>query len=151
MICVGGILDRIQSPEDLKKLNLQEMEQLCKELRRFLLRAVSKTGGHLASNLGVVELTVALEYCFRLPQDKIVWDVGHQAYIHKMLTGRKEGFPLCVSWMGSVGSRNPMKALVTLLRQAIVPHLFQRLWVLQKQEICRAEKTMSLLSLAMVP
>lgn len=92
MICVGGILDRIQSPEDLKKLNLQEMEQLCKELRRFLLRAVSKTGGHLASNLGVVELTVALEYCFRLPQDKIVWDVGHQAYIHKMLTGRKEGF-----------------------------------------------------------
>lgn len=92
MICVGGILDRIQSPEDLKKLNLQEMEQLCKELRRFLLRAVSKTGGHLASNLGVVELTVALEYCFRLPQDKIVWDVGHQAYIHKMLTGRREGF-----------------------------------------------------------
>ena len=63
---------------------------LCKELRRFLLRSVSKTGGHLASNLGVVELTVALEYCFNLPEDKIVWDVGHQAYIHKILTGRKE-------------------------------------------------------------
>ena len=68
------------------------MAVLCKELRKFLLQKVSKTGGHLASNLGVVELTVALEYCFDLPKDKIVWDVGHQAYIHKILTGRKEGF-----------------------------------------------------------
>ena len=119
MICVGGILDRIQSPEDLKKLNLQEMEQLCKELRRFLLRAVSKTGGHLASNLGVVELTVALEYCFRLPQDKIVWDVGHQAYIHKMLTGRKEGF-------SALRQLDGLSGFPKLLRQ----------------EICRAEKTM---------
>lgn len=68
------------------------MAVLCKELRKFLLQKVSKTGGHLASNLGVVELTVALEYCFDLPKDKIVWDVGHQAYIHKILTGRKKGF-----------------------------------------------------------
>ncbi len=68
------------------------MEQLCKEVRKFLLRSISKTGGHLASNLGVVELTVALEYCFSVPQDKIVWDVGHQAYIHKILTGRKDEF-----------------------------------------------------------
>lgn len=85
-------LEQIQSPDDLKKLSIPQMEQLCKEIRRFLLRSVSKTGGHLASNLGVVELTVALEYCFHLPQDKIVWDVGHQAYIHKILTGRKKDF-----------------------------------------------------------
>lgn len=89
---VGSILNRIQSTGDIKKLNEGELKQLCKELRKFLLQKVSKTGGHLASNLGVVELTVALEYCFDLPQDKIVWDVGHQAYIHKMLTGRKDRF-----------------------------------------------------------
>lgn len=86
------ILNRIHSTEDIKKLNGEELAIMCKELRKFLLQKVSKTGGHLASNLGVVELTVALEYCFDLPKDKIVWDVGHQAYIHKILTGRKEGF-----------------------------------------------------------
>lgn len=86
------ILNRIHSTEDIKKLNGEELAILCKELRKFLLQKVSKTGGHLASNLGVVELTVALEYCFDLPKDKIVWDVGHQSYIHKILTGRKEGF-----------------------------------------------------------
>ena len=89
---MDGILKHIHSTEDIKNLNEKELKQLCKELRRFLLQKVSKTGGHLASNLGIVELTVALEYCFHLPEDKIVWDVGHQAYIHKMLTGRKEGF-----------------------------------------------------------
>lgn len=85
-------MNRIHSTEDIKKLNGEELAILCKELRKFLLQKVSKTGGHLASNLGVVELTVALEYCFDLPKDKIVWDVGHQSYIHKILTGRKEGF-----------------------------------------------------------
>lgn len=89
---MSEILNQIQKKDDLKKLNEEELKTLCKELRRFLLRSVSKTGGHLASNLGVVELTVALEYCFNLPEDKIVWDVGHQAYIHKILTGRKEQF-----------------------------------------------------------
>ncbi len=89
---MSEILNQIQKKDDIKKLNEEELKTLCKELRRFLLRSVSKTGGHLASNLGVVELTVALEYCFNLPEDKIVWDVGHQAYIHKILTGRKEQF-----------------------------------------------------------
>ena len=78
---MDGILKHIHSTEDIKNLNEKELKQLCKELRRFLLQKVSKTGGHLASNLGIVELTVALEYCFHLPEDKIVWDVGHQAYI----------------------------------------------------------------------
>lgn len=85
-------MDSIQSPEDLKHLTEEEMYRLAKEIRCFLLKNMSKTGGHLASNLGVVELTLALHFCFQFDEDKIVWDVGHQAYIHKILTGRKEKF-----------------------------------------------------------
>ncbi|MFO7888021.1 MAG: 1-deoxy-D-xylulose-5-phosphate synthase [Eubacteriales bacterium] len=82
-------LDNINSPEDLKKLNIDELEILCDEIRDFLIKTLSKTGGHLASNLGVVELTVALHYVYNSPVDKMIWDVGHQSYIHKILTGRK--------------------------------------------------------------
>ena len=84
------ILDRIHKPDDLKKLNLLEKNKLAEEIREYILEVVSKNGGHLASNLGVVELTIALHSVFDLPQDKIVWDVGHQSYVHKILTGRKE-------------------------------------------------------------
>ena len=84
------ILDRINKPDDLKKLNLLEKNKLAEEIREYILEVVSKNGGHLASNLGVVELTIALHSVFELPQDKIVWDVGHQSYVHKILTGRKE-------------------------------------------------------------
>ena len=89
---MDGFLDKIQTSKDIRRLDKKALESLCKELRRFVIRSVSKTGGHLASNLGVVELTVALTYCFQFPKDKIVWDVGHQAYIYKALTGRKERF-----------------------------------------------------------
>ena len=84
------ILDRVNEPNDLKKLNILEKNELTKEIRNYILEIVSKNGGHLASNLGVVELTIALHSIFNLPEDKIVWDVGHQAYVHKILTGRKE-------------------------------------------------------------
>ena len=84
------ILDRINKPDDLKKLNLLEKNKLAEEIREYILEVVSKNGGHLASNLGVVELTIALHSVFDLPQDTIVWDVGHQSYVHKILTGRKE-------------------------------------------------------------
>ena len=84
------ILDRINKPDDLKKLNLLEKNKRAEEIREYILEVVSKNGGHLASNLGVVELTIALHSVFDLPQDKIVWDVGHQSYVHKILTGRKE-------------------------------------------------------------
>ena len=84
------ILDKIENPKDLKKLNIKEKEILAKEIREEIIDTVSKTGGHLASNLGVVELTIALHSVFNMPEDKIVWDVGHQTYVHKMLTGRKE-------------------------------------------------------------
>lgn len=85
-----NILEKIDNPEDLKKLNISQKEQLAKEIREKIIDVVSKTGGHLASNLGVVELTIALHSVFCMPQDKIVWDVGHQTYVHKILTGRKE-------------------------------------------------------------
>lgn len=84
------MLEKINSPEDLKKLNIEEKEQLAKEIREYILKVVSENGGHLASNLGVVELTIALHSVFNVPTDKIVWDVGHQTYVHKILTGRRE-------------------------------------------------------------
>ena len=84
------MLEKINSPEDLKKLNIEEKEQLAKEIREYILNVVSENGGHLASNLGVVELTIALHSVFNVPTDKIVWDVGHQSYVHKIITGRRE-------------------------------------------------------------
>ena len=86
------VLDRIGSSRDVKKLDPEELEQLCHELREEILAVVSKNGGHLASNLGVVELTTALHYVFDFPRDKVVWDVGHQSYVHKLLTGRRDRF-----------------------------------------------------------
>ena len=86
------IIDKVNWPDDVKKLTIKEKIELAEELREKTISAVSKTGGHLASNLGVVELTIALHSCFNMPEDKIVWDVGHQTYIHKMLTGRKDKF-----------------------------------------------------------
>jgi len=86
------LLDNIQYPQDLKKLDIEQLPRLAEEIRAFLVEHVSKTGGHLAPNLGVVELTLALHYVFDTPRDKIVWDVGHQAYVHKILTGRKDTF-----------------------------------------------------------
>jgi 1-deoxy-D-xylulose-5-phosphate synthase len=85
----GRLLDRIDSPADLKRLSVEELTRLCEELREFIVHIVSVNGGHLAPSLGVVELTVALHALFDSPRDKIVWDVGHQAYIHKALTGRR--------------------------------------------------------------
>lgn len=86
------LLDSINSPTDLRKLNREELAALATELRAFLVESVSKTGGHLASNLGVVELTIALHYVYNTPDDRVVWDVGHQTYPHKILTGRREAF-----------------------------------------------------------
>ena len=83
------ILDHIDKPKDLKPLNDKEKEKLAEEIRDTIIKTVSKTGGHLASNLGVTELTIALHSVFSMPEDKIIWDVGHQTYVHKILTGRK--------------------------------------------------------------
>ena len=86
------MLEEINSPQDLKKLTLQQKKKLAEEIRNYIIDIVSKNGGHLASNLGVVELTIALHTVFNVPEDKIIWDVGHQCYVHKILTGRREKF-----------------------------------------------------------
>ncbi len=100
---VGTILETINSPADLKKLDIPQLSQLAKEVREFIISTVSCTGGHLAPSLGVVELTLALHYVFNAPDDKIIWDVGHQAYVHKILTGRRDNFHTLRQYNGISG------------------------------------------------
>lgn len=97
------LLDEIKKENDIKNIPLEQLPQLAGEIRTFLLEHLSKTGGHLASNLGAVELTMALHYVLCLPEDKIIWDVGHQSYTHKILTGRKEGFETLRQYGGMSG------------------------------------------------
>ena len=89
---MNKLLDNVNNPKDLNKLSIKEKIDLAKEIRELLINTISKNGGHLASNLGVVELTIALHSIYDVPNDKIIWDVGHQTYVHKILTGRKEKF-----------------------------------------------------------
>ncbi len=127
-----NLLDSIQSPVDLRKLNRDELAVLASQLRTFLVESVAKTGGHLASNLGVVELTIALHYVFNTPDDRLVWDVGHQTYPHKILTGRREamanlrkpngiaGFPRrCESPFDTFGTGHSSTSISAALGMAI--------------------------------
>jgi len=127
-----NLLDSIQSPLDLRKLNRDELALLASQLRTFLVESVAKTGGHLASNLGVVELTIALHYVFNTPDDRLVWDVGHQTYPHKILTGRREamanlrkpngiaGFPRrCESPFDTFGTGHSSTSISAALGMAI--------------------------------
>ncbi|MEJ6950114.1 1-deoxy-D-xylulose-5-phosphate synthase [Natronospora cellulosivora (SeqCode)] len=100
---MGSLLDKINSPGDLKSLNIDQLNILAEELRNFIIYTVSDTGGHLASNLGVVELTIAMHYHLNSPKDKIIWDVGHQSYPHKILTGRREQFDTIRQYKGLSG------------------------------------------------
>lgn len=100
---MSDLLNNINSPQDIKTLNIEQLRELSKEIREFLIENVAKTGGHLASNLGVVELTIALHYVYNSPQDKLIWDVGHQCYTHKILTGRKNLFPTLRKYGGLSG------------------------------------------------
>lgn len=97
------VLEMIRKENDIKKLNEEQIRQLADEIRRFLIEKISVTGGHLASNLGVVELTIALHLTLNFPEDKLIWDVGHQSYTHKLLTGRKEGFDRLRKYGGMSG------------------------------------------------
>ena len=99
----NNLLDKINSPADVKKLSDEQLKQLAAEIRKLLIKVISHTGGHLAPNLGVVELTLALHKVFNTPQDKLVFDVGHQAYIHKIITGRREQFPTLRQYGGLSG------------------------------------------------
>lgn len=98
-----NLLDNINSPADIKNLNISELKILSSEIREFLINSVSETGGHLASNLGAVEFSLALHAVFNVPDDKIIWDVGHQAYVHKILTGRKSDFSTLRKYKGLSG------------------------------------------------
>ena len=96
-------IEQIEGPEFLKKCSVKQLNVLATEIRAFLIDNVSKTGGHLSSNLGVVELTIALHTVFNSPTDKLIFDVGHQSYIHKILTGRASRFPTLRQWEGISG------------------------------------------------
>ena len=97
------LLDQIKQPNDIKKISPRDYPALAAEIREFLVNKISVTGGHLGSNLGAVELTMALHLVLDLPQDKIIWDVGHQSYTHKLLTGRREGFESLRKYGGMSG------------------------------------------------
>ena len=97
------MLERIHSPADIRKLSLPELEELAQDIRDHIVQIVSRTGGHLAPSLGVVELTIALHYIFNTPDDKLIWDVGHQSYAHKILTGRREQFATLRQYKGMSG------------------------------------------------
>jgi 1-deoxy-D-xylulose-5-phosphate synthase len=99
----GPLLKNINSPEDLKKLSRAQLHQICDELRQYIIDVVSVHGGHFAASLGVVELSVALHYIYNTPYDQLVWDVGHQAYGHKILTGRRDNFPTNRKYKGLSG------------------------------------------------
>ncbi len=105
-----SILEKIKSPSDIKGLSEKELIELCGEIREFLIDNISKTGGHLASNLGVVELTVAILKVFDVPEDEIIWDVGHQSYVYKILTGRKDRFSTLRSKGGLSGFPTPIES-----------------------------------------
>jgi len=107
---MGGLLEQINSPVDLKKLPVKQLGGLADEIRQFILDSVSKTGGHLASNLGAVELTLALHYVYDFKRDKLLWDVGHQCYTHKIITGRKDKFALLRQAGGISGFPNPAES-----------------------------------------
>lgn len=100
---MGIYLDKIKEPNDIKKIPVENYPALAKEIRQYLVKTVSETGGHLASNLGAVELTMALHHCLNLPEDKIIWDVGHQSYVHKILTGRKDSLGTIRQYKGLSG------------------------------------------------
>src|SRR5207342_24811 len=105
-ITAGRLLQTINSPEDLKKLSREKLHQVCDELRQYIIDVVSVHGGHFGASLGVVELTVALHYIYNTPYDQLVWDVGHQAYGHKILTGRRDEFPTNRKYHGLSGFPN---------------------------------------------
>ena len=100
---MSEFLENINSPVDLKKLKREDLPKLAEEIRQRLLQVISNTGGHLGSNMGIVELTLAMHYVFDSPIDKFVWDVGHQSYVHKLLTGRKDRFDSIRQYEGLCG------------------------------------------------
>ncbi|HOS83463.1 MAG TPA: 1-deoxy-D-xylulose-5-phosphate synthase N-terminal domain-containing protein, partial [Bacteroidales bacterium] len=105
------VLEYIEFPEDIRKLGIEQLPQLCKELRDFIIDESSRNPGHFGASLGTVELTIALHYALNTPYDRIVWDVGHQAYGHKIVTGRKQQFHTNRKFGGISGFPNPQESI----------------------------------------
>jgi len=125
-----GLLEQIASPADLRRLDRSALDRLAVELRAFILESVSKTGGHLSSNLGTVELTIALHYVFDTPHDRVVWDVGHQSYPHKILTGRREQMSTLQDRRAGIVWVPKVEASLSLMRLArlTLPHRYLQPW-----------------------
>ena len=130
------LLDTVHFPEDIRRLPIEELPQLCEELRRFIITQSANNPGHLGASLGTIELTVAVHYVFDTPKDKLVWDVGHQAYAHKIVTGRKErfatnrkhkgmsGFPkMCESEYDAFGTGHSSTSISAILGMATAARL----------------------------
>ena len=133
------ILERIQKENDIKELSDEELKILASEIRQFLIEKISDTGGHLASNLGVIELTMALHLFLDLPKDKLIWDVGHQSYTHKLLTGRKEGFDQLRKYGGMSGFPKRKESECDCFDT--VPRPFRRDWGTRMRERSRGRTT----------
>lgn len=129
------LLTSINNPQDLKKCSLPELYALADEIRQFLVENLSKTGGHLAPNLGVVELTLALHYVFNSPVDKLIWDVGHQAYVHKILTSGAKCFRRFASIKDCAAFRKCAKARMTSGKQGTAVRPCPPLWEWQPHAI----------------
>ena len=121
------MLSEIKSPADLKGLSAAQLDQLSGEIRSFLIEQVSKSGGHLGPNLGVVELTIALHRIFQSPKDVIVFDTGHQSYVHKILTGRSEGFDLLRQRSGLAGYPNRSESVQSIKKLCLLVSCIQQL------------------------
>ena len=125
------LLNEINYPSDLRKLDLNQLPQVSKELREELIDVVSETGGHLGAGLGVIELTVALHYVFNTPKDKLIWDVSHQSYPHKIITGRKNKMRSLRKGGGISGFTKDQRVNMTLLEQHTAPPQYRQLWEFQ--------------------
>ncbi len=128
-ITPGPLLKTIDSPSDLKKLPREKLHQVADELRQYIIDVVSVHGGHFGASLGVVELTTALHYVYNTPYDQLVWDVGHQAYGHKILTGRRDNFVTNRKYKGLSGFPSAAKVNMTALASAILLPLYPPHWV----------------------
>ena len=129
------ILDQVNNPNDLKFLEIGELEQLSSELRSDMIDSVSKTGGHLGAGLGVVELAIAIHYVFNTPDDRLIWDVGHQAYPHKILTSRRNKMNTLGNQRVFPDLQKDLSLFMILLVRGIHLLLFQQLWEWRLQEI----------------
>lgn len=145
------LLNKIQSPADLRKLSLDDLPKLCQQLRKDIIEEVAVNPGHLGSSLGATEITVACHYVFNTPEDRIVWDVGHQAYGHKILTGRRENFCNNRKLNGLMPFPSPLRAsMIPLLVD--MPLTLSRLpWAWLLLLTLRSSIVMSLLLLGMEP